>query len=96
VRAARPDALLLLAGEGPAERHRRALAEPLGVAGSIRWVGYLERERALPDCYQAADAFVFAARWSAEALADRLAGLYERVVDGGLARHEPDSGTRPR
>ena len=68
VRAARPDALLLVAGEGPAEGHLRALAERLGVAEGVRWVGYLDRDRALPDCYRAADAFVFASRTETQGL----------------------------
>lgn len=68
LREARPEALLLVAGEGPAEAHLRALAAQLGIAGSLRWVGYLDRERALLDCYRAADVFVFASRSETQGL----------------------------
>ncbi|WP_269532301.1 glycosyltransferase [Chitinimonas sp. BJYL2] len=59
VAAARPDFLLMIAGEGPALPHLKALAEQLGLTGRVRFVGYLDRARALVDCYRAADVFVF-------------------------------------
>mgnify|MGYP005850651605 CR=1 FL=1 len=68
VHAARPEALLLVAGEGPAEGQLRGLAGRLGIAPAVRWVGYLDRDGDLLDCYRAADAFVFASRTETQGL----------------------------
>ncbi len=68
VHASRPDALLFIAGEGPAEAHLRQLARRLGVEPAVRFVGYLDRKTALLDCYRAADAFVFASRTETQGL----------------------------
>ncbi len=59
----------MIAGEGPAtpSLQRQALRD--GLAGSVRFiVGYLERRRRLPDCYAAADVFVFASRTETQGL----------------------------
>jgi hypothetical protein len=40
----------------------------LGLGGAVRFVGYLDRERDLPDCYAAADCFVFASRTETQGL----------------------------
>lgn len=63
-----PDLILLITGEGPAERalHRQAAA--LGLSEAVRFVGYLDRQRDLPDCYAAADCFVFASRTETQGL----------------------------
>lgn len=63
-----PDALLLVAGEGPAERHVAALVESLGLAGSVRMLGNMDRGQTLRDCYCAADIFVFASRTETQGL----------------------------
>lgn len=55
-----PEALLLIAGEGPAEAALQARVQRMGLAESIRFIGYLDRERDLPACYAAADVFAFA------------------------------------
>lgn len=68
VHRARPDAALVIAGEGPAQARLRALAAELGVGADVHFVGYLEREHALPDCYAAADVFVFASRTETQGL----------------------------
>jgi glycosyltransferase involved in cell wall biosynthesis len=68
VRASRPDAVLVIAGEGPAQAALRRLAGALGIADAVRFVGYLDRARALLDCYRAADAFVFASRTETQGL----------------------------
>ncbi len=39
-----------------------------GLAGSVRFLGYLDRATDLPDCYQAADVFVFASRTETQGL----------------------------
>ena len=63
-----PDLLLLVTGEGPALPALKALAEREGLAASIRFLGYLDRGKDLPDCYAAADAFVFASRTETQGL----------------------------
>jgi glycosyltransferase involved in cell wall biosynthesis len=68
VRIAVPDTLLVVAGEGPAEAHLRALAGRMGLAAHVRFVGYLDRESALLDAYRAADCFVFASRTETQGL----------------------------
>ena len=68
VRRELPDALLLVAGEGPAANDLRQQAKALALDDSIRFVGYLDRARALPDCYAAADVFVFASRTETQGL----------------------------
>jgi len=63
-----PDVLLVIAGEGPALAHLERLATRLGLDGHVLFVGYLDRERALLDCYRAGDAFVFASRTETQGL----------------------------
>ena len=55
----------LVAGEGPDEQALRARAEKLGVAPSVRWLGFL-REDELPDLYRASDLFVLCTRETTE------------------------------
>jgi glycosyltransferase involved in cell wall biosynthesis len=59
LRQHRPDALLVIAGEGPALESVRAEANQLGLHDNIRFLGYLDRKTELNDCYRAADVFVF-------------------------------------
>lgn len=68
VRSARADVALVIAGEGPARESLRALAAELGVGAQVHFIGYLERERELADCYAAADVFVFASRTETQGL----------------------------
>jgi 1,2-diacylglycerol 3-alpha-glucosyltransferase len=63
-----PDALLLIAGEGPARKPLEREAQHLGIAMNLRFVGNLDRERGLNDCYAAADVFVFASRTETQGL----------------------------
>jgi len=63
-----PDVLLVICGEGPAERPLARLAAELGLGDSVRFVGYLDRATALLDCYRAADVFVFASRTETQGL----------------------------
>jgi glycosyltransferase involved in cell wall biosynthesis len=63
-----PDALLVIAGEGPAEAHLRRLVSELQVGSNVRFIGYLDRETGLRDCYSAADVFVFASRTETQGL----------------------------
>jgi len=68
VRRRRPDALFVIAGEGPARDSLTRLARELGVAESVRFIGYLDRRTDLPDCYAAGDVFVFASRTETQGL----------------------------
>jgi hypothetical protein len=68
LRRSRPDALLAIAGEGPARPHLQALAAELGIAPHMHFIGYLDRDRGLADCYAAADVFVFASRTETQGL----------------------------
>ncbi|MGA2023494.1 MAG: glycosyltransferase [Steroidobacteraceae bacterium] len=68
LRRLRPDALFAIAGEGPAREHLQTLARQLGVAQALYFIGYLEREHTLADCYAAADVFVFASRTETQGL----------------------------
>jgi glycosyltransferase involved in cell wall biosynthesis len=63
-----PEAQLLVTGEGPAMADLRQQAETLGLADAVRFLGYLDRARELPDCYAAADVFVFASRTETQGL----------------------------
>ncbi len=63
-----PSLLLLVAGEGPAEAALRDRVAALGLQDHVRFLGYLARGRDLPDCYAAADLFVFASRTETQGL----------------------------
>lgn len=63
-----PDALFVIAGEGPARNPLEQEAQRLGIAMNMKFVGNLDRERGLNDCYAAADAFVFASRTETQGL----------------------------
>lgn len=68
VRAAIPDVLLMIVGEGPARKHLEQLTRRLGLEGNVLFLGYLDRERELLDCYRAGDVFVFASRTETQGL----------------------------
>lgn len=63
-----PDVLLVVAGEGPAMADLKAQTAALGLAAAVQFIGYLDRKQALPDCYAAADVFVFASRTETQGL----------------------------
>lgn len=68
VKAQVPEVLLLVAGEGPARRPLQAMAEQLGLAEQVRFLGYLSRNGPLEDCYSAGDVFIFASRTETQGL----------------------------
>lgn len=68
VRVTLPDVLLMIVGEGPARHHLERLGERLGLGRNLLFVGYLDRERELLDCYRAGDVFVFASRTETQGL----------------------------
>jgi len=67
-RQIRPDTLLVIAGEGPAMADLKARTSALGVQDGVQFIGYLDRKQALPDCYAAANVFVFASRTETQGL----------------------------
>ena len=89
LRAARPDVLLVLAGEGPARPalDRRIARE--GLAAHVLRLGYLDRERELADCYRAGDAFVFASKTETQGLV-----LLEAMAQGVPVVALAELGTR--
>ena len=64
----RADAVLIVAGEGPALNHCKSYVASLGLAGRARFVGYLSREKELLDCYRAGDLFVFSSKTETQGL----------------------------
>ena len=78
-----PEALLVIAGEGPARDALRAEVAARGLSAHVHFVGYLERDGALLDCYAAASVFVFASRTETQTGAARGDGAGRA---GGLDR----------
>jgi glycosyltransferase involved in cell wall biosynthesis len=68
VMRAKPGAVLIVAGEGPALNSCKAYVRALGVERQVRFVGYLARERELLDCYRAGDLFVFSSKTETQGL----------------------------
>ncbi|WP_116810807.1 glycosyltransferase [Steroidobacter cummioxidans] len=64
----KPQAMLVVAGEGPALEHCKSYVESLQLSANVRFVGYLSRERELPDCYNAGDLFVFSSKTETQGL----------------------------
>jgi glycosyltransferase involved in cell wall biosynthesis len=87
--ARRPDALFVIAGEGPAREHLAKLAQSLRIGKDVRFIGYLDRERELTDCYAAGDVFVFASRTETQGLV-----LLEAMAQGTPVVSTAELGTR--
>ncbi len=84
-----PQALLLIAGEGPAREGLRSQVAALGLEPHVQFAGYLERDSALLDCYAAADVFVFASRTETQGLV-----LLEAMAQGTPVVSTAELGTR--
>jgi hypothetical protein len=89
VRERRPDALFVVAGEGPALASLGKLARELGIAEHVKFIGYLDRNTDLPNCYAAGDAFVFASRTETQGLV-----LLEAMAQGTPVVSTAELGTR--
>lgn len=63
-----PNFRLMIAGEGPALPALQRMAATLGIAANVIFVGYLDRAKDLPDCYSAADVFVFSSKTETQGL----------------------------
>lgn len=59
---------LMIAGEGPALTSLKRMAANLGIERNVHFVGYLDRATELPDCYAAANIFVFASKTETQGL----------------------------
>jgi 1,2-diacylglycerol 3-alpha-glucosyltransferase len=84
-----PDALLVIAGEGPAREALRAEVAARGLGTHVHFAGYLERDSALLDCYAAASVFVFASRTETQGLV-----LLEAMAQGAPVVSTAELGTR--
>lgn len=63
-----PEALLVIAGEGPALPSLRALVKSHHIERNVQFIGYLDRDTELNSCYKAADVFVFASKSETQGL----------------------------
>ncbi|PCI61788.1 MAG: glycosyl transferase family 1 [Methylophilaceae bacterium] len=63
-----PNVLLVVAGEGPAEKSLHQLAHTLKIENNVKFIGYLDRSTELNACYQSADAFVFSSKSETQGL----------------------------
>ena len=88
LRGMRPDAMLLIAGEGPADGSLRAQAARLGLKDRVRFLGYFDRGGELQDCYSAADVFVFSSLTETQGLV-----LLEAMAQGVPVVAIPRMGT---
>ncbi len=88
LRSLRPDAVLLIAGEGPAADSLRAQATRLELGESVRFLGYFDRSGGLQDCYSAADVFVFSSLTETQGLV-----LLEAMAQGIPVVAIPRMGT---
>lgn len=84
-----PNALLLIVGEGPALPHLHELVKQLGLAAAVRFIGNLERDTELLDCYRAGDLFLFASRTETQGLV-----LLEALAQGTPVVSTAHMGTR--
>jgi 1,2-diacylglycerol 3-alpha-glucosyltransferase len=89
VRKRVPEAMLVIAGEGPARAALQAQVAAAGLAPQVHFAGYLDRNSALLDCYAAADAFVFASRTETQGLV-----LLEAMAQGAPVVSTAELGTR--
>ena len=84
-----PEALLVIAGEGPARAALRAAVSARGLDAHVHFAGYLARDSELLDCYAAADVFVFASRTETQGLV-----LLEAMAQGVPIVSTAELGTR--
>ena len=63
-----PKLLLIIAGEGPARRSLEREVAARGLGAHVLFVGYLQRDGQVQDCFCAGDVFVFASRTETQGL----------------------------
>lgn len=84
-----PNLCLVIAGEGPAERDLHKEARHLRITDRVHFLGYLDRQKELPDCYRAADVFVFSSRTETQGLV-----LLEAMAQGTPVVALAEMGTK--
>lgn len=89
VRQSIPNAMLVIAGEGPARDSLRQLVSSLNLDAHVYFAGYLDRNTALLDCYAAANVFAFASRTETQGLV-----LLEAMAQGAPVVSTAELGTR--
>ena len=89
VRREMPSTLFVIAGEGPAREPLRQLVARRGLDSAVRFVGYLDRDTGLLDCYAAANVFVFASRTETQGLV-----LLEAMAQGTPVVSTAELGTK--
>jgi 1,2-diacylglycerol 3-alpha-glucosyltransferase len=89
VRTRIPEAVFVIAGEGPARESLRQLVTRMGLADGVRFVGYLDRNTSLLDCYAAGNVFVFASRTETQGLV-----LLEAMAQGTPVVSTAELGTK--
>lgn len=89
VRKEIPDVLLLVAGEGPAREGLEREMADMELEANVRFIGYLDRNTELNDCYRAADVFVFSSRTETQGLV-----LLEAMAQGVPVVSTAEMGTR--
>jgi 1,2-diacylglycerol 3-alpha-glucosyltransferase len=89
VRQTIPNAMLVIAGEGPARESLRLLVSSLKLDADVYFAGYLDRNEGLLDCYAAANVFAFASRTETQGLV-----LLEAMAQGAPVVSTAELGTR--
>jgi glycosyltransferase involved in cell wall biosynthesis len=89
VRQQIPDVLLLVAGEGPARAGLEQSAERMGLGNNVKFLGYLDRNTELNNCYRSADIFVFSSRTETQGLV-----LLEAMAQGVPVVSIAEMGTK--
>jgi glycosyltransferase involved in cell wall biosynthesis len=89
VRQTIPNAMLVIAGEGPARESLRHLVASLKLEKDVFFAGYLDRNTTLLDCYAAANVFAFASRTETQGLV-----LLEAMAQGVPVVSTAELGTR--
>jgi glycosyltransferase involved in cell wall biosynthesis len=84
-----PNAMLVIAGEGPARDSLRELVASLKIEEHVHFAGYLDRNTGLLDCYAAANVFAFASRTETQGLV-----LLEAMAQGAPVVSTAELGTR--
>jgi glycosyltransferase involved in cell wall biosynthesis len=83
-----PDVLFVIAGEGPARAALEQEAKTQGLNDNVQFIGYLDRQTELNDCYRAADIFIFASRTETQGLV-----LLEAMAQGTPVVSTAELGT---
>jgi len=82
------DVLFVIAGEGPARTVLEHEAKTLELKENVQFIGYLDRDSELNDCYRAADIFIFASRTETQGLV-----LLEAMAQGTPVVSTAELGT---